>query len=425
MAKRPRIDLRFKHIAFLTIGSRGDIAPFVTLALDVKKRGGHAWVCTHEEYREFVERQGVEFRSAGGSSRALLDLIGRHRVIGPALFKEAKGMFTHMLEDITESSWRACNGADLIIASPYSFVGPHIAEALKIPLVHGGVVVWTSTSEFPHPFTQRSYTHTMGPLLSSMSYTILEAGIWYGISDKINSWRQTRLNLPPCSQPNNRTIPALYSLSDKIIAFPKDWPKNHHLCGNLIHRIETESEIPAKIVTFVANAPSPIVYIGFGSVVSGNVKEIIESFIDELSKTNLTVFVATGESKAVIEDAPRRMVVREIAHSWLFPKVACVVHHCGVGTTNFTAVCGKPSICVPFSGDQFYYAKRVLDLGIGVIMETPVAQDIIDAVKNKSLVDKAQKIGYALREERAVKRFFDLLDEVVPEEELQNSLDVK
>jgi len=60
-----------------------------------------------------------------------------------------------------------------------------------------------------------------------------------------------------------------------------------------------------------------------------------------------------------------------------------VCHHGGAGTTAAGLRAGKPTVIVPFFGDQFFWGQRVRDIGVG------------DTIPHKSL--SAHKLSkYAL-----------------------------
>lgn len=46
--------------------------------------------------------------------------------------------------------------------------------------------------------------------------------------------------------------------------------------------------------------------------------------------------------------------------------MAAVVHHGGAGTTHTTVRAGRAQVIVPHNYDQFYWAYRVEQMGIGV-----------------------------------------------------------
>ena len=52
-------------------------------------------------------------------------------------------------------------------------------------------------------------------------------------------------------------------------------------------------------------------------------------------------------------------------HDWLFPRVSAVIHHGGAGTTAIGLKCGKPTMIVPFFGDQPFWGSMVGKAGAG------------------------------------------------------------
>ena len=63
-----------QHFACLTIGSRGDVQPYIALCLGLKKEGHQVTIVTHEEYKAWVEAFGINHRTAGGDPGALMKL---------------------------------------------------------------------------------------------------------------------------------------------------------------------------------------------------------------------------------------------------------------------------------------------------------------------------------------------------------------
>jgi vancomycin aglycone glucosyltransferase len=75
-------------------------------------------------------------------------------------------------------------------------------------------------------------------------------------------------------------------------------------------------------------------------------------------------------------------VVGEVNHQALFPKVAAVVHHGGAGTTTTAAKAGTAQVIVPQIADQPYWARRVVELGIGAAHQgaTPTVESLCVAL---------------------------------------------
>lgn len=60
------------HITCLTIGSRGDVQPYVALCKELQKDGHRCRIATHPEYEKWIKQHGIEFRSVGGDPGELM-----------------------------------------------------------------------------------------------------------------------------------------------------------------------------------------------------------------------------------------------------------------------------------------------------------------------------------------------------------------
>ena len=75
---------------------------------------------------------------------------------------------------------------------------------------------------------------------------------------------------------------------------------------------------------------------------------------------------------ALADDRDDCLIVGDVNHQALFPRVAAVVHHGGAGTTTTAALAGAPQVLVPQIVDQPHWARRVAELGIGAAHDGPV-----------------------------------------------------
>lgn len=62
------------HFVCLTIGSRGDVQPYIALGLGLIKEGHRVTIVTHGEYKEWIVGFGINHRTAGGDPGALMKL---------------------------------------------------------------------------------------------------------------------------------------------------------------------------------------------------------------------------------------------------------------------------------------------------------------------------------------------------------------
>ena len=92
-------------------------------------------------------------------------------------------------------------------------------------------------------------------------------------------------------------------------------------------------------------------------------------------------------------------------YSTLFPRAAAVVHQGGVGTTQQALRAGRPQLVVPFLGDQFDNAARVVRLGCGATLgrgryrADRAATALERLLADPGLVDTAARIGRVAAQE--------------------------
>jgi vancomycin aglycone glucosyltransferase len=97
------------------------------------------------------------------------------------------------------------------------------------------------------------------------------------------------------------------------------------------------------------------------------------------------------------------MVIDPVAHQTLFPQLAAVVHHGGAGTTHSAARAGVPQIVIPHVLDQFYFARRVEDLGVGPpalfrrkLNVENLTELLCTTLENEFVARRAQELGEEL-----------------------------
>ena len=116
------------NVLIITLGSRGDVQPYVALGKGLKKLGHSVTICTCSSFAPFITHHGLNYGYMNNDFLQLIDSeVGREaieRVANPfgllktifALIKDAKALYTEILSD----SWRAAQEAkpDIIIFHP-------------------------------------------------------------------------------------------------------------------------------------------------------------------------------------------------------------------------------------------------------------------------------------------------------------------
>jgi len=157
--------------------------------------------------------------------------------------------------------------------------------------------------------------------------------------------------------------PAIVSCSNFVFNRPADWDKHIHQSGYWFVEELGEYTPTAELAAFLQAGDKPV-YIGFGSMTSLEQHEgLAELAADALVKSGRRGILCGMGKPADLPDTI--IAIDSIPHSWLFEKVSAVCHHGGAGTTATAFRAGIPSIIIPFSNDQFAWAHRSFDLGVG------------------------------------------------------------
>ena len=122
---------------------------------------------------------------------------------------------------------------------------------------------------------------------------------------------------------------------------------------------------PDDLVEFLKAGPPPV-YIGFGSIVVDNPNEFTNMIFSAVKRAGVRALVSKGWGGLGGNDAPEGVfLLGNVPHDWLFQYVSCVVHHGGAGTTAIGIAMGKPTVVVPFFGDQPFWGSMIYHAGAG------------------------------------------------------------
>ncbi|KAG1754997.1 glycosyltransferase family 1 protein [Suillus paluster] len=412
------------HFTFLTIGSRGDVQPYISLAKGLMEDGHRVRIATHGEFREWIEAYGIEFGYVGGDPAELMRICVENGTFTVAFLKEGLTKFRGWLDDLLKTSWEACQGTDVLIESPSAMSGYHIAEALKIPYFRAFTMVWTRTRAYPHAFAVPE--HKMGGGYNYMTYVMFDQVFWRAISGQVNRWRRNVLHLGNTSldrmQPHK--IPFLYNFSPTVVPPPLDWPEWIRVTG---YWFLDDAEVGAKkwtpppdLIPFIDSAHEAgkkVVYIGFGSIVVSDPVAMTHCVIEAVLRSGVYAILSKGwsdrlhakslEASEPEEPLPKQIYpITSIPHDWLFQRIDAACHHGGAGTTGASLRAGIPTIVKPFFGDQFFSADRVEALGIGTgvrkLTVESLTEALVSATTDSKQIERAKLVGERIRAENGV-----------------------
>ncbi|ODV85021.1 glycosyltransferase family 1 protein [[Candida] arabinofermentans NRRL YB-2248] len=404
------------RFTLLTIGSRGDVQPYIALGKGLLKEGHSVKIVTHAEFEPWIKSHGIEFDVIAGDPSELMALMVNNPSINYNFIKEAKSKFRSWIDDLLVTSWKACQDTDVLIESPSSICGIHIAEKLQIPYFRAFTMPWTRTRAYPHAFMVPD--QKLGGAYNYMTHVAFENGYWRGTSYQINKWRVETLGLRKTNLAamKQSSVPFLYNMSPAVFPPSVDFAEWIHVTGYWFLNESNDYKPPKELTDFMQKARDDgkkLVYIGFGSIVVSNPAELTKAVCNAVVEADVRCIMNKGWSdrlgaKSNVEiELPKEVYnAGSVPHDWLFPQLDATVHHGGSGTTGASLRFGLPTIIKPFFGDQKFYAGRVEDLGCGIGLKDLNYKSLAKALKevttNARIIEKARSIGTKIRSEHGV-----------------------
>jgi UDP:flavonoid glycosyltransferase YjiC (YdhE family) len=195
-----------------------------------------------------------------------------------------------------------------------------------------------------------------------------------------------------------------------LIPKPKDWISNITVAGFFFLPLASAYNAPPELVSFIDDGPPPI-YIGFGSIVVDEPNALTSVVFEAIRLAGVRAIVSKGWSnlggvERTVPATPNIFMLGDCPHDWLFHNVSCVIHHGGAGTTAAGIAAGKPTVVVPFFGDQPFWGDMIYRAGAGPrpiptkLLSATALADAIAAALKPGIRRKARELGDRVRQER-------------------------
>jgi UDP:flavonoid glycosyltransferase YjiC (YdhE family) len=428
------------NVVIQVVGSRGDVQPFVALGKVLKDTYGHrVRLATHPNFHHFVQENGLEFFSIGGDPSRLTAFRVKNAGLMPGFRSLLSGDVRQRRRDVAEyiqGCWRSCYQAgdgmglratndelsepaarpfvaDCIIANPPSLAHIHCAEKLGVPLHIMYTMPYSPTQAIPHPLANIQSSNADPQLTNYISYAMIELLQWQGLGEIINRFRAKCLGLDPVSliwapgMLQRLKVPHSYCWSPALVPKPKDWGPHISISGYYFLNLASKYTPTPDLQAFLDAGTLPV-YIGFGSIVLDNPNAMTELIFEAVRKTGQRVLLSLGGGMGA--DALRIpngvFMIGNVPHDWLFKHVSCVVHHGGAGTTAASIAAGRPTLVVPFFGDQPFWGAMVARAGAGPEpiphkqLTADKLADAIDFCLKPENLERAKKLGSKVAAER-------------------------
>lgn len=415
------------RITIVASGTRGDVQPYVALGKGLKDAGYPVRLLASENFATLAADAGLDFASTGISIEEITQGDEWRAVTESGNFISILGKMQREMKRYAADSARLLlpllQGSDLIVAGMAGLGLYGVADRHRIPIIQAFVVPFTPTVEFATPLVPKL---PVGGVFNRLSFHLTHQMFWQSSKAMDTELRQIA-GLPkgsfwgPFAEQRRRRTLTLYGYSRHVLPRPRDWAEHQHVTSYWFLDAPDGWTPPADLVSFL-NAGAPPVYIGFGSMGSRNPQEAGQIALEALARSGQRGVLAAGWGGLQAADVPDTVhLVSSLPHSWLFPRMAAVVHHGGAGTTAAGLRAGVPSIIVPFMGDQPFWGERVRALGVGTapiprkqLTADKLAQAIAAAVSDREMRQRSSALGEQIRDEDGIGQAVRLIEQHAP-----------
>jgi sterol 3beta-glucosyltransferase len=404
-------------IAIVTIGTRGDVQPYVAVGKALQARGHDVWVAAHDEYKTFIEGHGLGHRSMHGSFRGLLESdLGRAWLSSsdsPIQYaRHGRALFEPLVEPWCRDADDAVEGADAVAFYAIASGALYAAQRRGLPAV--AMAPWPIVPSrkvvlSPSAWMDRApgfIKHALGRAVARIAFGPLNAAhLAYRARVGLRPYRAK----DPLSYLAESGVPTIHLFSEEVIRRPADWDTRHQVAGFAFLDGET-APTDADLAAFLEK---PAIYVGFGSMTGVDPGALSEIVTRALALAGVRAVVARGWAGLTPRPSKDVFVIDEAPHEWLFRRVDAVVHHGGVGTFAEGLRAGRPNVIAAFFADQPFWGSRNEQLGTGpptILRKTLSAERLAAAIRRASQHRPgAEAIGRRLRDERGAERAADML----------------
>ncbi|MEM6726416.1 MAG: glycosyltransferase [Bacteroidota bacterium] len=367
-------------VLLISVGSRGDMEPFLAQA-HILRNAGHEVHCAFpEQFRTITELDGFPFHSLGARFLELIEGEPSKQIMSGSgsrwsrmkalwtLIQNSRGIIQELLD--RQSTILEKLQADRVIYHPkctycnlWELAHPRTCILLSpLPCIlhpterYGTIGVRGVVDR--GPFWNRMSFHLTNAIriISLKIYARKYIRRFKGVN---MSFRRIWRNLLHESK-------AMYTFSPSLFPAPKSWHNDVQVLGYYERNKTKHWEPDPALIAFLEQYPKPL-FISFGSMVNNDPTGKTQLILDVLKELELPAILNESWGGLEAPEAYPEYIhfVKNVPYDWLFPKVAAVVHHGGSGTTHTGLKFACPTLVIPHIVDQFMWNKVIYELEVG------------------------------------------------------------
>jgi UDP:flavonoid glycosyltransferase YjiC (YdhE family) len=408
-----------------TVGTTGDVRPFVALASHLRDRGHAVTAVSWELHRGAFREAGIDFEAAGPATS--LDDI-RSTAEAAASARTPSGQVA-VLRDFHLREGRSHYRRLRELLPGHDVALIHGIHSLAQAAAVDAEVPWVSAAFDPVLIPSRSVPPAGMPNLgpgNPLAWQLLDRVLRRlngPLDELLRDVGSHAVGLPHFR--GRSTALHLLACSPAIAAVPPDLPASVRFTGAWAPT-DPPRDLEPRVAAFLDRGPAPVI-VSLGSMVGADPALLVSSLRSALARVGARAIVQAGLAGlrsegpgTATDDADAGILfIGEADHRTLFPRAAAVVHHGGAGTTHAVAAAGVPSVVIPHVGDQGYWATRLRRLGVAPaplplrsLDGASLAQRLRAALEDGAMRARAAQLAETVRAERGTVAAALLLEEV-------------
>ncbi len=371
-----------RKVVLATVGSLGDLHPFLALGLALKARGIEPLLATEAEYRDKVGAAGIAFAPVRPSFAEIERSLGLTRAeVTAKLVARTEFLLTRGVLPYLRASYEDMHGltadADLVVTSSLAFGARLAAEKRGIPWLAVVLQPMMFLSAYDPPVIPNAawlsgMLRALGPRPTKRLYDIAK----FATSGMFAPLARLRaeLGLPaargsPLFEGQFSSVGALGLYSPLLGRVQPDYPAAARVVGFAAYDSEDgrASQLEPALEAFLDAGAAPLVFT-LGSLIVNSPGAFYRDSgqaARRLGRRAVLLVGAAGLEAGTALAGADVFVAPYAPHSLLFPRAAAVIHHGGIGTLSHTLRAGVPQLVVPFFADQMDNAARIVRLRVG------------------------------------------------------------
>ncbi|QSE98666.1 glycosyltransferase [Fulvivirga lutea] len=407
-------------ILLTSIGTRGDIEPFVAIGEILNKEGHEVAYSFPEQFKSLITDKS-NYHPLSEKAIELIESKDGRIVMGKAsLFHKLRALFRLYIKSLQvnrilmQQQYEIVEyeNPDLIIHNvkciyPFLWGLKHAKQTILVSPVPYFIYYVSGHSHI-------GFNKNFGSLINSLTYKLSNFGL-------IKTINVSQKYLPQDQKFSKTEIKntlfqkkLIYTISPSIFQRPDNWPENVQVLGYHERDKMNDWTPNLTILEFLSKYPK-VLFLTFGSMVNSHSEENSELIYALLVRLEIPTIINTAAGGLIkirkYATTEHLHFVEHIPYNWILSRVYAVIHHGGSGTTHLALKYACPTLIIPHIIDQFGWNKLVHKLGVGPkgisinkLSAKRLKPLICDLLQNKKYKRKVDDISFKMRNEHYEER---------------------